>query len=170
MIPFHRCLSSVTPLLLILAVPTIDTSDAASLCKGADATSVLQCLESVYATRDTVTYGDLLAPDFQYVFGTQHTTWDRAAEMRNAARMFADPQLRSIQLIVDPGYVLKPGTDHDAWTVSHLSMRLHVDAVVDGKPVPYDTPIDPTTELWVRLVNEPEPHYVLIRWLDHTGE
>ncbi|MBI4534871.1 MAG: hypothetical protein HY708_01245 [Ignavibacteriae bacterium] len=76
--------------------PGIDRSPAQSSCDPSTVEGVFQCFQAAYTFRDTTVYGQLLDPNFIFVYRDYEigidVTWGRDEEMRATYGLFQNAQ------------------------------------------------------------------------------
>jgi hypothetical protein len=76
--------------------PGIDTSLAQSTCDPKTVDGVFRCFQAAYTFRDTTVYGQLLDPEFVFVYRDYDlgvdVTWGREEEMRSTYGLFQNAQ------------------------------------------------------------------------------
>jgi len=99
--------ASVILLTIAFTVSIVGTclASAPTACTPNQPQDVLDCLRAIYAAKDSVAYGELLATD--YVCCSHGTTWDRAQEIASAAAMFHNETIRSIKLTISEDFSVR---------------------------------------------------------------
>jgi hypothetical protein len=93
----------VTTCLLVLAgccmnpfAPCRDDSPAESLCDPMTVDGIFRCFSTAYSFRDTTLYGQLLHPDFVFIYRNYEigvdVSWGRDDEMRTTYGLFQNAQ------------------------------------------------------------------------------
>ena len=76
--------------------PGLDTSPAESSCNQTSIEGVFQCFQNAYTFQDTTTYGQLIDPNFVFVYFDYDigidVTWGRDDEMRTTYQLFSNAQ------------------------------------------------------------------------------
>ncbi len=76
--------------------PGLDESPGESTCDPNTIEGLFQCFQSAYTFRDTVLYGELIHPDFVFVYRNYDlgfdVTWGRDDEMRTTYGLFQNAQ------------------------------------------------------------------------------
>lgn len=159
------------PLLLLAA---FSTHVLAAPCVGKDPTAVLTCYVAAYEGRDLSALDALLASDYQFVrFEGEKDSYHlgRAEDLITTKRMFEDPTLRALHLVLGKPIVTpieKPTSGTREWKLSGMHWLLTLDAVNEGKTTTY-TVDHPDMWLSVREVTEPTRHFEIFRMEEHAG-
>jgi hypothetical protein len=104
-----------------------------------------------------VAYDRLLAPDFRFVQGED--SLNRHQDLALARGLFG--RAVDLTLTFGDGYEVVEGPDADTWTLRNLSANIVVIEREDGKKHEVQSQ---ATELVVRRVAEPVPHFEITRW------
>jgi hypothetical protein len=76
--------------------PGLDSSPAEATCNPQTVDGVFQCFQAAYRFRDTTLYGQLLDPEFVFVYRNYDlgidVTWGRDEEMRTTYGLFQNAQ------------------------------------------------------------------------------
>ncbi len=125
--------------------------------------SVLSCLSDAYARRDTVLLKQLFTPDF--VFQAPDTSWNRAAQLKTTIGFFTAKNVRSVELVFDPGFAAVPGEQRGTWMIDEVGGKLSA-AVINGYELEPKMRTNRVAHqrFLVRKEKSPEPHYAIYKW------
>lgn len=132
-------------------------------CATGDPASVLTCLARAYADRDLPALRALFADDFQFVAGDEANTWNVDVEMSMHEKMFASPDVQKLALTIAEGYDVAATGAADTWVISGVTATLELSVMMGGE-LKHPTVTVSGQEFRVRLVREPEAHFVIVRW------
>lgn len=156
---------SVVLLLGLCSLPTARATDAAGrLCAGDVPESVLQCYSTAYAERDSSMYAALLAPDFVLALSTHAggDDCDYACTMEITCRMFRAPNVQSIALTFGEPASIEAGQEAGTWVIRDCPSLIRLEGTsAEGRPGPFAA--RQLVSLWVRQVEQPQPHFVIFR-------
>ena len=94
---------------------------------------ILDCLQSVYADRDSAAYLDLLSEDCRlYYYGPDSTYFDRAQAAQAAGKLFR--KAASLRLRFLDGWRLLEGEAPGTWVVDSLTAAVSVRTIMRTSP------------------------------------
>ena len=153
--------------LALSTLPVLTTAVFAAgspFCTGDRPECVLQCYAASYAGRDSTSYAALLAADYVRtdLSYPDQAPLDYKADLELTKRMFRAPSVRDLEIAFgSPGRV-EPGEDPGIWLIRDIPSTLRIRGVSDtGRPGPWT--VTKVVSFWVRLVPQPERHYVIFR-------
>jgi hypothetical protein len=121
-------------LALLFAAGLLSTTghSAMAACEGNRPQDFLKCLQSAYASLDSLSFSRLLADDYRFhAVGPDSTSWDKVAECQSTAAFFR--RAHSMRMTVSDGWKIHPGTAKDTWLIDGLTVTLRFRADVSGK-------------------------------------
>jgi hypothetical protein len=128
-------------------------------CMAEKPEGILQCLQDVFAARDSAAYGQLLTQEFCFVnLSPDSSVSTRDAEIKSAAGVLC--QATSVRLTFDCGWVLSRGRLPGTWVLSGLTSTTSI--IAPGKK-PVDVRV-PGNCLYLRSLARPGRGYAIHRW------
>jgi hypothetical protein len=161
-----QCAVVLIVLVMLAGAPFVSLAGdgpRSSFCATGDPSSVFTCLTSAYADRDLQALRALLADDFQFVPGDEANAWGVDVEMGMHEKLFVSPDIQKLALAIAEGYEVAAGGAPDTWVISGVTAQLALSVMKDGEPKQHTVTVS-GQEFRVRLVREPEAHFVIVRW------
>lgn len=139
-------------------------ASAAPCWDPSDPSIVLRCFEQAAAAADLEAVKRVLAEDYVRLIHRQSGKVVEVArndEIRSWRKLFVAGG--KPHLVYKDGYKVVKGTDAGTWRIDGASWQNDIEFVQKNEPITRKTTSALDTTVFVRMVAEPEPHYVIWR-------
>jgi len=122
---------------------------------------VVVCLETSIESRDIAALENLLAPDFTFQAGGEHS-WGKDMEINAYRKMFADPKVEQLEVVLSAPVVVS-GEEPGTWSLEQIDVELRIHVLDDGGISHEYTVTHEDAVLRVRAV-ETDPGFQIVSW------